>query len=164
MQVTRKFGKNQYLFNCFLTIPEPRVRGRCPYSLLTILVIVLCGLICVVIVGRRWIDLNAGVPSHQTIARVFSLIELSEFERCLRERVEGICTLFSEDVIAIDGKTMRGSGHKQSNKKATHLVNAFHCRLSTVLGSTVTPSKSNEIKGIPILIKDLEYQGQNNNN
>ncbi|WP_133134208.1 transposase family protein, partial [Legionella santicrucis] len=46
LESTRQFGKNQYLFHCFLSINDPRVGGRCTYSLLSILVIVLCGLIC----------------------------------------------------------------------------------------------------------------------
>ncbi|RUR21145.1 ISAs1 family transposase, partial [Legionella qingyii] len=41
------------------------------------------------------------------------------------------------------------------NKKATHLINAYSPRLSTTLASTATPDKSNEIKGIPILLKAL---------
>jgi len=172
MQSTCKFGKNQYLFNCFLRITDPRVGGRCTYSLLNILVIVLCGLICgcdnwkaMELLAKtrqrwlnQWIDLSEGIPSHQTIARVFSLIDPNEFERCLREWIQGICTLFSEDIIAIDGKTTRGSSHKRGNKKATHLINAYSARLSTVLGSTVTPDKSNEIKGIPVLLKTLNIK------
>lgn len=171
---TRKFGKNQSLFHCFLTIDDPRVGGRCTYSLLTILVIVFCGLICgcdgwkamelFAKTRKRWlsqfIDLSEGVPSHQTLARVFSLIEPLEFERCLREWVEEISLLFAEDVIAIDGKTSRGSSHKRGNKKATHLINAYSPRLSTTLGSTATPDKSNEIKGIPILLKALDIKNK----
>lgn len=172
MQVTRKFGKNQYLFDCFLTIRDPRVGGRCTYSLLSILVIVLCGLVCgcdswkameLLAKSRKrwlsqWIDLSEGIPSHQTLARVFSLIDPKEFERCLREWIQGICVLFTDDLIAIDGKTMRGSSHKRNHKKATHLINAYSCRLATTLGSTVTPDKSNEIKGIPILLKTLNIK------
>ena len=172
LESTRKFGKNQYLFDCFLTIRDPRVGGRCTYSLLNILVIVLCGLICgcdtwkaMELLAKtrkrwlsQWLDLSEGVPSYQTLARVFSLIEPCDFERCLREWINSLCTLFSDDVIAIDGKTTRGSFHKRSNKKASHLINAYSSRLSTVLGSTVTPDKSNEIKGIPILLKTLNIK------
>jgi predicted transposase YbfD/YdcC len=172
MQSTCKFGKNQYLFNCFLSIEDPRVGGRCTYSLLNILVIVLCGLICgcdnwkamelLAKTRRRWLgkflDFSEGIPSHQTLARVFSLIDPKEFERCLSEWIQGICSLFSDDVIAIDGKTTRGSSHKRGNKKATHLINAYNVRLATILGSTVTPDKSNEIKGIPILLKTLNIK------
>ncbi|WP_058513685.1 ISAs1 family transposase [Legionella santicrucis] len=172
LESTRQFGKNQYLFHCFLSINDPRVGGRCTYSLLSILVIVLCGLICgcngwkameVFAKSRkRWlsqfIDLSEGVPSHQTLGRVFSLIEPLEFERCIREWVEAISLLFVDDVIAIDGKTSRGSSHQRGNKKASHLLNAFSPRLSATLGSIATPDKSNEIKGIPILLKALNIK------
>jgi predicted transposase YbfD/YdcC len=172
MQSTCKFGKNQYLFNCFLTLRDPRVGGRCTYSLFSIVVIVLCGLVCgcdgwkaMELFARtrkrwlsQWIDLSEGIPSHQTLARVFSLIEPEEFERCLREWIEEICTLFNDDLIALDGKTTRSSSHQGSNKKATHLINAYSCRLASTLGSTVTPTKSNEIKGIPILLKTLNIK------
>ena len=174
MKSTRKIGKNQYLFNCFLTIRDPRVGGRTTYRLLTIIIIVLFGLICgcdnwkamelFARTRKRWlsqfIDLDSGVPSHQTLARVFSLIEPTELERCLREWVQIMCQLFTDDIIAIDGKTSRGSSHKKSNKRATHLINAYSHRLSATLGSEPTPDKSNEIKGIPILLKALDIKNK----
>lgn len=172
MQITHKFRKNQYLFNCFLTIRDPRVGGRCQYSLFSILIIVLCGLICgcdnwksMELLAKtrkrflsRWIDLSEGVPSHQTLGRVFSLIDPQEFERCLAEWIKQICELVTDDVIAIDGKTSRGSSHNRSQKKAIHLINAYSPRLATTLASTVTPDKSNEIKGIPVLLKTLDVK------
>lgn len=172
LESTRKFGKNQYLFDCFLSTHDPRVGGRCTYSLLTVLVIVLCGLICgcngwnamalFAKTRKRWlsqfIDLREGIPNHQTLARVFSLIEPLEFERCLREWIGEISQLFSEEFIAIDGKTCRGSSHKQGNKKAAHLISAYASRLAAPLSSTATPDKTNEIKGIPILLKTLSIK------
>lgn len=169
LENTRKFGKNQYLFHCFLSISDPRVGGRCSYSLLNILIIVLCGLICgcdgwkamelFARTRKRWlsqfIDLSEGIPSHQTLGRVFSLIDPLEFEQCIRQWIEEISQLFVDDVIAIDGKTTRGSSHQRGNKKATHLLNAYCPRLATTIGSTATPDKSNEIKGIPVLLKAL---------
>jgi predicted transposase YbfD/YdcC len=113
---------------------------------------------------RRWlsqfIDLESGVPSHQTLARVFALIEPQEFERCLREWISELCELFTDDIIAIDGKTSRGSSHKRGSKSATHLINAYSPRCAAALGSTLTPNKSNEIKGIPILLKSLDIKNK----
>lgn len=174
LESTRKLGKNQYLFHCFLSITDPRVGGRTTYSLLSILVIVLCSLLCgcdtwkaMALFARsrkRWlsqfIDLSSGIPSHQTLARVFSLIDPGEFERCLRAWIEEISQYFTDDLIAIDGKTSRGSSHKRSNKKATHLINAYSPRLSCAIASTVTPDKTNEIKGIPLLLKALSIEGK----
>lgn len=44
-EVTEKFGKNQQLFNCFLTIKDPRVGGRVTYPLINIITITLCALV-----------------------------------------------------------------------------------------------------------------------
>jgi predicted transposase YbfD/YdcC len=141
---------------------------------MSILVIVLCGLICgcdgwksmelLAKTRKRWlsqfIDLDSGIPSHQTIARVFSMIEPQEFEGCLRDWVAEMCELFSDDIIAIDGKTSRGSSHKRGNKSAIHMINAYSPRCASTLGSTLTPNKSNEIKGIPILLKSLDIKNK----
>lgn len=136
--------------------------------------IVLCGLICgcdswksIAMMARtrrrwlsQWIDLSNGVPSHQTPVRVFSLINPFEFEQCLQNWMTEISEVFDNDVIAIDGKTLRGSGHKRSNKKVTHVINAYHPRSRCSLASTVTPCKSNEIKGIPLLLNTMNISNK----
>ena len=66
-----------------------------------------------------------------------------------------ICQLLTLDIVNIDGKTLRGSGCKNQNKKAAHIINAYSPRLKMTLGEVNTPDKSNEIKGIPILLKQL---------
>lgn len=172
MEVTRNFGANQYLFDCFLSIRDPRVGGRVQHPLINIITIILCALIsgCDTWKGiemfarerRRWlgqfIDLSSGIPTHYTIARVFSLIEPSEFQKCLTQWVTEICNLVSGDVISIDGKTQRGSSHVQANKKANHLINAYNSKEQVTLATVKTPDKSNEIKGIPILLKKLDIK------
>lgn len=139
MKVTRNFGANQYLFDCFLSIRDPRVGGRVQHALINIITITLCALISgcdtwksielFAHERRRWlnqfIDLSSGIPTHYTIARVFSLIDPNEFQKCLTLWVADICDLIACDVISIDGKTQRGSSHVQGNKKANHLINAY---------------------------------------
>lgn len=73
--------------------------------------------------------------------------------------VKQICELLKEEIIAIDGKTLRGSGHKNGNKKAAHIINAFSVRKHITLGEVKTPDKTNEIKGIPILLNRLNLSG-----
>jgi hypothetical protein len=52
-------------------------------------------------------------------------------------------------VIAIDGKTVRRSGHKKSGKAPIHMVSAFAARQPLVLGQVKVAEKSNEITAIP---------------
>ena len=172
-KVTRISQLDQPLFQVFMSVPDPRVPGRCIYPLVNILFITLCA----VISGadnwkaietfakerKRWlsqfIDMRGKVPSHFTFARVLSRIDANAFENCLRAFVMQFCRLMTWDVINVDGKTARGSGHSNGDKKKMHLINAYHARSKSSLGSARTPDKSNEIKGIPILLKDLDIAG-----
>lgn len=73
--------------------------------------------------------------------------------------VNQIIELIEDDIIAIDGKTLRGSSHKNGNKKAAHVLNAFSVRKKITLGEIKVPDKTNEIKGIPILLNQLNLSG-----
>src|SRR5205085_3347202 len=112
---------------------------------------------------KRWlsqfINLENGIPSHLTFMRVLSAIDPIVFEQCIRSWVSEISQLLEFDIINIDGKTARGSGHVNSDKKNMHLINAYLPREKVSLGSVRTPDKSNEIKGIPILLKALNIAG-----
>lgn len=172
-KVTRNSQVYQSLLNCFFKIEDPRVRGRCTYPLFTVLVIMLFALLAncdgwkaiELFAHKRkkflsqFVDLSCGIPSHYTLARIFSLINPENFDQCFREWVFQICHLMMDDLINIDGKAARGSSHKRSGKKAIHIVNAYSPRLKTTLSSVKTSEKSNEIKAIPILLKNLNPQG-----
>ena len=166
---TRKWIEDQWLFQCLLSIQDPRIPGRCLYPLINILFISLCALLSgcdewksIELFGnkrKRWlsqfIDLSNGIPSAKTFARVFSLIVPEEFERCLMLWMSQLCQLLTYDIVNIDGKTSRGSCCDAQKKRADHIVNAYSPRLKATMGQVKTPNKSNEIKGIPILLKQL---------
>jgi predicted transposase YbfD/YdcC len=61
-------------------------------------------------------------------------------------------------VIAIDGKTVKGS-RKEGNKSAIHMVSAFAASTNLVLAQVKTYEKSNEITAIPELLKLLDIEG-----
>jgi Transposase DDE domain len=65
----------------------------------------------------------------------------------------------SADVVAIDGKTLRGSSHKKGGKAAIHMVSAFAARQRLVLGQVKVADKSNEIVAIPALLDMLAIEG-----
>lgn len=109
---------------------------------------------------RKYISLTNGVPSHDTFERAFRWIEGKEFERCfilwMREvsREEN-----GMRVIAIDGKTMCGSGDASTGRKPLHIVSAWTDVNNMVLGQVKTEEKSNEITAIPELLKLLDIKG-----
>lgn len=65
---------------------------------------------------RTFLDLPNGIPSHDTFNRVFSAIDSKQFESCFIEWVRSLAQLAPKEVIAIDGKTIRGA--KSKGKKS----------------------------------------------
>ncbi len=63
------------------------------------------------------------------------------------------------EVIAIDGKTAKGSRDRKRNRSPLHMVSAWACHNRLVLGQEATQEKSNEITAIPKLLGLLELKG-----
>jgi predicted transposase YbfD/YdcC len=106
---------------------------------------------------RNFLLLPNGIPSEDTINRVFSSIDNLEFEDCFVEWISAISTLTNGQVIAIDGKTIRGA--KSHGKKSTiHMVSAWACDNNLVLGQIKVDEKSNEITAIPKLLDVLSIE------
>jgi predicted transposase YbfD/YdcC len=126
---------------------------------------------------KKYLELPNGIPSHDTTERVFSWIDADAFGKCFREWVglvnenkaaEAVAsdgkaanTAANDDkppsIIAIDGKTMRGS--KDPSKRTLHVVNAWCSENDLILGQTFVNEKSNEMKAIPELLKILDVKG-----
>jgi predicted transposase YbfD/YdcC len=107
---------------------------------------------------RKFLALKNGVPSEDTINRVFSAIDSNEFESCFIEWVNSISTIKRGQVIAIDGKNLRGA--KSNGKKSpVHMVSAWASDNNIVLGQVRVNEKSNEITAIPKLLETLVVDG-----
>jgi predicted transposase YbfD/YdcC len=104
---------------------------------------------------RRFLQLPAGIPSHDTFRRVFARISPSAFQECFIEWVRDVAGTI-KGVIAIDGKTLRRSHDRGLGKKAIHMVSAWAAENSLVLGQVKTDEKSNEITAIPELLQLLD--------
>lgn len=100
-----------------------------------------------------------GVPVHDTIARVVSSIEPSQFQRSFMQWMQAANKHAEGALIAIDGKVLRGSYHCKDRKSAIHMVSAFAVANGVVMGQVKTKNKSNEIKAIPELLKLLDVKG-----
>ena len=163
----------QTLISSFSTINDPRVLGRVKYPLLEIIIITLCAILSgakkwntIATYGEnniewfsKFLELEHGIPSQQTFSRVFSLVCPHAFLKAFALWAEKICPSLDGKLIAIDGKTVRGSHNHQKNVNALHLINAYVCSEKLMIDCENTPTKSNEIKGIPILLKRLKLSG-----
>jgi len=83
----------------------------------------------------------------------------NEFRSAFITWVESIKNLVKNEVVAFDGKTLRGSQNKKNGKSAIHMVSAWASEMNMVLGQVKTEEKSNEITAIPQLLDLLDISG-----
>jgi predicted transposase YbfD/YdcC len=105
---------------------------------------------------RKYYPYKNGLPSHDTINRLFSAMDSKVFGRYFIKWTQEICTLSDGDIVAIDGKSVRRSYDKNSGRSAIHIVSAYAQKNRICLGQVETGDKSNEITAIPELL-DLLY-------
>jgi predicted transposase YbfD/YdcC len=166
----------------FATLPDPRAERGKEHLLVDILTITLCAVICgaddwvaVATFGelkepwlRTFLALPHGIPSHDTFGRVFRVLDPDELRRCFLAWVramvggpgaDGEPGPLGEQVVAVDGKTLRRSHDRRSGKEALHLVSAWATESGLVVGQVATDAKSNELTAIPTLLRLLALEG-----
>jgi predicted transposase YbfD/YdcC len=164
------------LKECFSLLEDPRIERHKRHKLLDIIILTICAVIsgaegweAIEKFGeakinwlRKWIDLENGIPSHDCIARVIARLEPTKVTECFTMWTKSVTEITDGEVIAIDGKTARGSFTDNSNKKklgAIHMVSAWANQAGVSLGQVKTQQKSNEITAIPVLLEMLEIKG-----
>lgn len=108
---------------------------------------------------RQYIPLENGIPSHDCIAYTLSSLSPKAFRECFMDWTQSVCDQTDGEVIAIDGKTARGSRDRKNKRSPLHMVSAWACRNRLVLAQEATDEKSNEITAIPRLLELLELKG-----
>lgn len=110
---------------------------------------------------KDWIlkhmELPGGIPSHDTLNRFFSSMNPETFERCFREWVVSLGVETAGDVVAIDGKSIKGS--RRHSQQAIHMVSAWSTKSGITLGQLRTPTKKSELDAIPVLLDSLFLEG-----
>lgn len=157
----------------FSVIQDPRVERTKKHLLVDIIAIALCAVICG---AKEWeeienygeekeewlktfLELPNGIPSHDTFARVFSRLDPGEFQEAFLGWIKDLSSLLEGEVIAIDGKTLRGSHERSKGKKALHMVSAWATAQNLSLGQIKVDDKSNEITAVPKLLDSLQLKG-----
>jgi predicted transposase YbfD/YdcC len=158
------------LLRAFEELEDPRMDRTKDHKLSDILAIAICASICGVddwtkmeFFGnckqkwfRTFLELPNGIPSHDTFRRVFLLLDPDAFEACFMQWVDGLVEASGGRLIAVDGKSLRGSLDRANAKTAIHMVSAWCDANQMVLGQVATDDKSNEITAIPRLLKLID--------
>ena len=162
------------LHHYFEQIPDPRIHRNRKHLLIDIIILSIIAVLCgaeswdsIEMYGKskkdflsKILKLPNGIPSHDTINRVFSLIRADKFEQLFTQWAQSLKDPgISKEVIAIDGKSIRGSKDSYHDKSAIHLVNAWANSNGLVLGQVKTDEKSTEITAIPELLRILDIEG-----
>lgn len=162
------------LHSSFKFLPDPRIERCKRHNLLDIIILSILAVLNgaesydeIALYGkenssflRQFLSLKNGIPSHDTINRVFQSLNPDKFELCFIAWVEGLKeTGAIERVIAIDGKTVRGSKDSFHHKSPLHCVNAWSVENGLCLGQLQCAQKTNEITTIPILLDLLQIKG-----
>jgi len=156
----------------FSVIPDPRIERCKKHNLLDILFLTVSAVLsgaqgweAIEDFGyaklewlKRFVKLPHGIPRHDTIARVMGRLEPSALQKCFFEWMNDVVEAIDGDVVAIDGKSLRGSFDRASRKNALHMVSAWSCAGGMALGQVKTSEKSNEITAIPRLLELLELK------
>lgn len=103
-------------------------------------------------------DFHQGIPSHDTLSRLFQLLEPSCLQSAFQCWIQSI-RQHQPDLIAIDGKTLRRSYDKSASRGAIHMISAWSACNQMVFGQVKTEEKSNEITAIPELLDLLDLSG-----
>jgi predicted transposase YbfD/YdcC len=152
-------------------IQDPRIHRTRRHDLRSILIMALCATIAgadnwVEVAEfcrsrRQWFDtlvpLPSGVPSHDTFARVFRLLDGGQLENACQQWLQQMAGQV-QGTVAIDGKSVRGS-RKGDVSKALHMVSAWASDMGLLLGQCKVDDKSNEITAIPELLQMLYLKG-----
>lgn len=159
-------------FQSFMSnIPDPRQQSKVAYPLDEILILCLSAVIagCDSFVeiseyGREKLEFlqilasfEAGIPSHDTLSAVFRQLDPTAFSGAFSKWALTLGTRFGGQIVAVDGKTSRGS--KAGGTEPLHMISAFCDDMRLVLGQRASNHKKNEIKDIPKLLELLYLKG-----
>jgi predicted transposase YbfD/YdcC len=161
------------LLEHFASVPDPRIERHRWHKLSDILVIAVCAVLCgaesypaIEDFGhereewlRQFLELPAGIPSHDTFNRVLRVLDPAEFQSCFLRWMQAVAEVTAGEVVAIDGKALRRSFQKGTAKRAIHMVSAWATENGVVLGQRKVETKSNEITAIPALLDLLAVKG-----
>ena len=166
-----KIEESQFM-QFFSVLPDPRKLRNQLYPLSDIISTAILAILC----GYEdWEDVSLwtqgqlpwlqplgicieGAPSHDTYNRFFRFLDPEVMEKCFIQWTQSLIGKI-QGIVAIDGKTLRGSGETASDLNAIHMVSAFAAENEIILGQLKTAGKGKELQGIKLILQLLDLKG-----
>ena len=156
------------LLRSFAKLPDDREPQRIMYPLSEVLFLAVCASICscddfddIALWGehhrdflRQFSEFHFGIPSARWLRALFNRVDPRLFASCLAGWIAALWP-GRHDLIAIDGKTARGSHARSKGFKALHTLSAYATNVRLTLAALAVPEKANEITAIPELLDHL---------
>lgn len=157
----------------FAPLSDPRVVGRSDHPLLTILVMALVGVICgangwedieEIAEDRkdwfaRFLEMPHGVPSADTFRRVISALRPAVFHQCVASWVQSLAEPLDGQVVAFDGKTIRGALKRTPWGESLHQVHVWACQQRLLLAQAGVAGAPEESQAARRLLELIELRG-----
>lgn len=160
------------LMQFFSVLPDPRKQRNQLYPLSDIISTAILAILC----GYEdwedvsmWTEANLswlnplgicleGAPSHDTYSRFFRFLDPDVMQKCFIQWTQSLVGKI-QGVVAIDGKTLRGSSEVTSDLDAIHMVSAFATENEIILGQLKTSGKGKELEGIKLILQLIDIEG-----
>ena len=107
---------------------------------------------------KTFLSLLNGIPSHDTITRVFRILDKNKFAECLHKYWAEIMDFLQERHISMDGKVCRATNKGGKKKSGICIVTAWACEQNLCLGQLKIDEKSSKKTAIPSLIDDIDIK------
>ena len=173
MPTPRRPRALDHIVETFSGLEDPRIDRTKRHSLINVLVMALCGTICgaegwdelvdFCEARRGWfetfLDMPNGVPSADTFRRVFEKLDPTAFQERFTKFVAALARDLSGEVVAIDGKTLRGLVDKAGKEAQLHLVHVWATSQKLLLAQQAVDGASGEMGAIPSLLALLDLEG-----
>ncbi len=125
-----KLQPKKSIYEYFSELEDPRVDRTKRHKLIDIIIITICAVICS---ADTWVDIEAygeskyewlktflelpnAIPSHDRFARVLARLDPEQLQQCFLSWIQSVSQITNGEIIAIDGKTLRGSYDEKNLK------------------------------------------------
>lgn len=167
------FGR---LLDALSEVPDPRRAEGKRYPLAPLLLFTVLALLSgatsyrriIIFLEQRRVVLNTlfdfslkRAPSINTVRTVLQGLDGDALEQAFRRHAEGLLarTRGRMPVIALDGKTLKGSFDHLNDRKAAQALSAFASEAAILLAHSEIDDKSNEIPAAQRMIAELGLSG-----